>query len=143
MSLFYLSIILTILSSVGYHIAARVTPAEVNPFVTLAVTYLIAAVACVALALIAFPPKNGLRQALTEVNWTAIALALAVVGLEVGFLLAYRAGWDISLAGPVTQVSGALILIPIGLVWFKEQLSAANLVGVLLCLVGLLLINSR
>ena len=143
MSLFYLSIILTILSSVAYHVAARITPTQVSPFITLAVTYLVAAVACAALSLAVFPPKNGLREALAEVNWTAIALALAVLGLEVGFLLAYRAGWDISLAAPVTQVTGSLILIPIGLIWFKEQLSTANLVGILLCLIGLVLINAR
>jgi len=66
---------------------------------------------------------------------------LSILGLEVGFLLAYRAGWNISMAGIVSASAVALVLIPVGLVVFKEKLTVFNLLGVLLCIVGLVMVN--
>ncbi|AST56348.1 membrane protein [Thermoanaerobacterium thermosaccharolyticum] len=37
-----------------------------------------------------------------------------------GFLLAYRVGWDISLGAIVSDVSVTLLLIPIGVIFFKK-----------------------
>lgn len=76
-------------------------------------------------------------------NWASFSLALAIIGLEVGFLLAYRAGWHISLTGVATNVSAGLVLIPVGIVLFKEKPSLVNLAGVLVYILGLVMINSR
>jgi multidrug transporter EmrE-like cation transporter len=55
----------------------------------------------------------------------------------------YRSGFEVSLGALVTQSAAALLLLAIGVVAFREQLSAANLAGLVLCLAGLWLINKR
>jgi drug/metabolite transporter (DMT)-like permease len=142
MLIFILSLLLTVVSNVLYHIFQKLTPAGVNPALALVVTYGTALVASLGL-FIFYPPEGGLSAALRKVNWASVALGVAIVGLELGFLLAYRAGWNISLAGIVSASLVALVLIPVGLTFFKEKLSLLNLLGVALCIGGLALINLK
>jgi drug/metabolite transporter (DMT)-like permease len=114
----------------------------VNPALSLAATYGTAMLLCLAL-LPFFPLQGGLAASLRGLNWASFALAAAVVGLELGFLLAYRAGWNISLGAAVSNVSVAIVLVPVGLYVFRERLTPANLIGIALCLGGLVLINRR
>jgi drug/metabolite transporter (DMT)-like permease len=132
---------LAILASTLYHIFQKSTPAEVNPALSLLVTYGTAAVATMGL-FIFYPPQN-LAQDFAKLNWASYALGLSIVGLELGILLAYRFGWQISLLGVVVHIAAALILLPIGLLLFREKLSPLNLVGIGLCILGLILVNWR
>jgi uncharacterized membrane protein len=140
MLIFYLSISLTVISNVLYHIFQKLIPQGSNPAITLCITYATSLLTCM-LYLTVFPPTGGLAAALHKVNWTSAALGIAIIGLEAGYLLAYRAGWNISTAGIVSAAAVALVLIPIGLAAFKERLSALNALGVVLCLAGLILVN--
>ncbi|KPV49395.1 hypothetical protein SE17_32865, partial [Kouleothrix aurantiaca] len=81
--------------------------------------------------------------ALGQINWAIAALALAVVGIELGFLLAYRAGWGISVAALVTNVAVTILLVPFGLALFAETLAWTQVAGIAICLLGLLLMNFR
>ena len=83
------------------------------------------------------------RSEIRQLNWTAAALAVAIVGLDLGFLLLYRSGYAVSMGALVTQSAAALILLVIGVAAFRDRLSAANLVGLALCLAGLWLVNRR
>ena len=140
MFLFYFSILLAIFSTLLYHLSQRLTPAGANPALALTVTYVVSlGITLVILAF--FPPAPDLRAALRELNWASFALALALVGLEVGFLLAYRAGWDISIAAIFVNTAGTLVLIPLGLLFFKERLTPINLLGIFLCILGLIMIS--
>ncbi len=138
--LYYMAIGLTVVSNVLYHVFLKVTPATVNPILSLVVTYLTAAAATTAIYFLS-PDKASLTAGLKELNWASYALGLAIVGLEVGFMLAYRAGWNITLAGLVSSTTVSLLLIPVGLLFFRESLSAVNGLGIALCLVGLILVN--
>jgi drug/metabolite transporter (DMT)-like permease len=140
MFLFYFSIGLTVISNALYHVVQKSTPGTVNPALSLAVTYATAAVVCLAL-LPFFPLRGGLVQSLRELNWASYALAFTLIGLELGFLLAYRAGWNISLGAIVSNVAVMLLLVPVGLLWFREKLSLVNLVGIGVCILGLVLVN--
>ena len=142
MFLFYFSITLAIVFSVLYHLFQKFTPANVNPAIAFAVTYATAFVACL-LLLPFFPPKDGLTASLKQLNWASIALGLAVVGLEIGFLLVYRGGWNISVAGVVANAGAAILLILVGLLLFKEKLTPVNLVGIVVCIVGLIMVNQK
>jgi len=137
---FWLAILLTVLSNVFYHIIQKNTPQQANVVLSLAISYLAAGLICL-LLLPLFPIKEGLRQALRDLNWTSIALAFTLVGLEVGFLLAYRAGWTISLAGLVSNATVAMLLLPVGLIFFRERLSGVNMLGAFVAVVGLVLMN--
>jgi len=56
---------------------------------------------------------------------------------------AYRAGWNISLGAIVSNSGAALLLIPVGLLFFQERVSAVNVLGVVVCVAGLVLVNLR
>lgn len=142
MFLLYFSMALVIISSTVYHIIQKLTPANANPAITLFVTYASSAVLCLFL-LPLYPLKDGLGPALKQLNWTSVALAIGVVGLELGFLLAYRAGWNISLAALIANIAAALLLIVVGTIFFKEKVSVVNIVGVVVCVVGLIMVNFK
>jgi drug/metabolite transporter (DMT)-like permease len=83
------------------------------------------------------------RHELRQLNWTVLALAVAIVGLDLAFMFVYRSGFEVSLGALVTQSAAAMILLVIGVAAFREKLTGANAVGVVLCLVGLWLVNRR
>lgn len=140
--MFWFAIVLTIISNVFYHIFQKVTPQEANPALALAVSYLIASVVCL-LLLPVFPLKQGLWDSFKQLNWASFALAFTLVGLELGFLLAYRAGWSINIAGIASNATVSILLIPIGLYIFRDQLTRTNAVGIVLAIIGLILMNWR
>ena len=142
MILFYFSIVLAISASVMYHVILKVTPGHVNPAISLVTTYGLAAVLSLAL-LPFFPLKTGIVEAFRELNWASYVLALALVGLEAGYLLAYRAGWRISVAAIFVNATMTLLLIPIGLSLFEEKLSPLNVAGILVCLSGLVMMSLK
>ena len=64
-----------------------------------------------------------------------------MVGLEAGFILMYKAGWNISTAQIVQSVILAVVLIFVGCLLYKEIITVQKIVGILICLGGLYLIN--
>ena len=140
MFLFYFSITLAICSSALYHFVAKSTPPNVNFSVSLLVTYAVA-FGVVLLTFIFFPLPNGLGSELRKLNWASIGLAIAIVGIEFGFLLVYRAGWHLGIAAVLTNVVASLILVPVAIFFFKDQISWVNVLGILVCLAGLVMLN--
>jgi len=138
----YGAIALTILSNVLYHVFQKLIPGNVNPLLSLAVTYLVAATATL-LLLPLFPLQGALGAEVRKLNWASVGLGAVIVGLELGFLLAYRSGWNISIASLVANTTVALLLIPVGLLLFKEELSAVNILGIVLAIAGLVLVNLK
>ena len=128
--------------TVGYHLVLKLTPAGVNPLLSLLVTYALVTVLFGAL-LAASPGGFEWRQEVRQLNWTAIALAVAIVGLDLAFLFLYRSGFAVSLGALVTQSSAAMLLLVVGVAVFREKLSLANSAGIVLCLLGLWLVNRR
>lgn len=142
MNLYLLSIILVIVSNVFYHICQKSTPENVSPFAALSVTYAVALVVSL-IALAATSPKEGIIESIKQVNWVSVGLGFGILGLETGFLLAYRAGWNMSLVALVSTILVSLILIPIGLIFFKEHLTLKNIVGVILSLIGIIFLYNK
>jgi len=140
--MFYLSIALATLSSLLYHIFQKLTPTNVNFALTFTVTYTTAAVICGVLYLF-FRGDDGLLVSLRRLNWASFAVALTIVGLEIGFLLVYRAGWNISVAALLANTVVSILLIPIGLMFFQEKLTLVNVIGMVVCLAGLVMINLK
>jgi EamA-like transporter family. len=137
---YYLPIVLIVIANVFYNICTKSTPATVNPFLSLMVTYLVAALLTLILML-----TNGLNEGIVQsfkrLNWTSFALGISVVALEFGYISAYRAGWNISLGSLVANILLAILLVPIGMLFYKEMLTTNHLVGIILCLAGLYFIN--
>lgn len=140
MFLFYFSISLAIASSALYHFVAKSTPANVNFTVSLLVTYAVA-FGITLLSFFFFPIENGISAELKKLNWASIGLALAVVGIEFGYLLMYRAGWNLGIAAVLTTVMASLIIIPVALFVFKDKISWVNVLGIVVCCAGLIMLN--
>lgn len=139
-SLFYSSIVLAILSSVLYHFSQKEIPAQVNLIVSVIVTYAVALLLCLGL-LFLFALRGSFFESLRGLNWATYLLAISVVGLETGYLLVYRTGWNIGLAAVLVNVVASLILVPPAILHFKEHLSLINVLGILVCLAGLMMLN--
>jgi drug/metabolite transporter (DMT)-like permease len=133
---------IAVVSTFGYHVVIKLTPGTVNPLVSLAVTYATVTV-LFSLAAVLAPDGASLRESVRQVNWTALALAAMIIGLDLGFLLLYRSGFDVSLGQIVTQSAAAVLLIAVGVAVFRERLTLANLAGIALCIAGLWLISRR
>ena len=88
-------IALAVLSNVLYHICAKSVPESVNPLASLTVTYLVAAAASAILYFVLNRGGNLLKE-YEKLNWTPFVLGVVIVGLEAGFLYAYKAGWQVS-----------------------------------------------
>jgi multidrug transporter EmrE-like cation transporter len=129
-----------IAATVAYHLVLKLTPAGANPYLSLAMSYAVVTVIFVAMYTV-LPAGVPLRAALGELNWTAPALGVVVVFLDLGFFMLYRGGFEISLGQLITQSAGALLLLLIGVAFFAEKLSLVNVGGILLCVAGLWLIN--
>ena len=140
MFLFYFSITLAICSSALYHFTAKSTPSNVNFTVSLLVTYAVAFLV-VLLTFFFFPVKNGLAFELKQLNWASVGLAIAIVGIEFGFLLTYRAGWNLGIAAVLVNVVASLLLVPVAIFIFKDKISWINIMGILVCLAGLVMLN--
>jgi drug/metabolite transporter (DMT)-like permease len=88
-----------------------------------------------------FPLKSGLAFELKQLNWASFLLAIAIVGIEFGFLLVYRSGWNLGIAAVLVNVVASLILVPVAIFVFKDKLNWVNIAGILVCLVGLVMLN--
>lgn len=133
----YLSAFLIAVSGcVTYHLAMKQIPANLNPFFALSVAYLIAFILSM-LGVLVYP--DGSRQ-LTDLRWSVFGVALGIIGIEAGFLLAYRAGWNVGYAALAVNVLSTLLLLPIAILVIKQGLSVSKLTGVLLCSIGLSLL---
>lgn len=140
MFLFYFSITLAIASSTVYHFTARSIPSNVNFTVSLLVTYMVAFVVTL-LGFFFLPAKQGVIAEIKQLNWASLALAIAIVGVEFGFLLTYRAGWHLGVAAVLVNVVASLILVPVAIFFFKDKISWINILGILVCLTGLVMLN--
>lgn len=142
MFMYIFSIFLIVASNIMYNISQKSTPEKANPFVALLVTYT-TAIVITAGVLIFNRPEKGLIQSFKELNWTSLLLGLAIIGLEFGYLMAYRAGWNISVGSLVANIILALMLIPIGIIFYKERFELTKVLGSVFCIIGLILINKK
>lgn len=131
---------LIVTASVLYQLCAKSVPTDVHPFAAVTATYVVAAIASATLYFVLSKGGNLMKE-LSHINWAPLLLGIVIVGLEVGWVFAYRAGWQANVAYIVHAafVAGGLLLV--GLLLFHEPVNASKLLGLAICLVGLWFIN--
>ena len=135
-------IALVVLSNVVYQICAKGVPASIDPFASLTITYLVGALSSAAMYFLLNRHGNIVRE-LTKTNWAPFVLGFVIVGLEVGYIDEYKAGWKVSVAPVVQSAFLAVILIFVGALLYGEVITWNKVAGTLVCLVGLGLINMK
>ncbi len=133
-------LLITVLSNVFYNISQKSTPEGVNAFGTLMVTYLVAA-GVTAVLFIATAGLGNAGMELRMLNWTSFVLGAAIVGLEFGYIFLYRNGWKVSVGSVVSNIMLAIVLVFVGALLYKEHISLKQILGMVLCSAGLMLIT--
>ncbi len=133
-------VLLIVISNIFYHICTRSSPEGVNPFAALTVTYAVGAAVSAAAYFLTNPGHNLLGE-YRQLNWTPFVLGIAIVGLEAGYIYMYKAGWTISTAQLLCSSLLAVCLLAVGYFIYNESITATKIAGIIVCLVGLYLIN--
>ena len=142
MTMFYISAILAITGAVGYQYFIKRVPVSINPIVSVMGMYV--TVFMLGLFLLPFfPTEGGLKAHISQLSWTQVALAVTVMLIELGFLLMYRYGWNLSTGNLVTGAFVNIILLALGVGLLGERVNFVNAVGIALCILGVVLIGYR
>ena len=133
-------VVIIVFSNVFYNLATKFTPSQANSFLSLTITYITAAVLSFVSFIITSDTKN-LAVEFSKLNWTAFVLGITIIGLELGYILLYRAGWKIGVGSLVANITLACVLLLIGVFFFKENFSIKQLLGMVICVIGLVMIT--
>jgi drug/metabolite transporter (DMT)-like permease len=125
-----------------YHVAQKSVPTGTNPVIALLVFYLGAAVLTLPL-LALYPLTDKLSVELGKVGWAVIAVAASIVLIEIGFLLAYRAGGELSTTFVLTAAIVTMATCIVGYVAHSEAFNIYKILGIALCLSGIALISYK
>ena len=133
-------LLLVVSGSLLYHVAAKSVPKTLEPFAALTGVYATALAASV--IAYAFARRGSMPPNLAGMfHPTVAAVGIGALLIELGFLLTYRAAWPVSIASVMTNGLVAVLLIPIGALVFGEAVTTVRVAGVVLCLVGLSLLQ--
>lgn len=135
-------IALIVLSNTLYQICAKSVPEGMNPFASLTVTYLVGALISAILYYV-LGSGAGLLKEYGKLNWAPVVLGLVIVGLEAGYIFAFKAGWQVSTAQVVQAAILAGVLLFVGYLLYHEALTWNKILGIVICLVGLVFINIK
>ncbi|MBR0509843.1 MAG: hypothetical protein IJJ85_06965 [Clostridia bacterium] len=133
-------VILIVGSNILYNVCARSTAGEANAFASLSVTYLLAA----ALSFVGFFVTSKGKNLFTEyakLNWSSFVLGVVIIGLEIGYILAYRNGWKMNTVSVTANIALAVALIPVAFLLYRETVSLRQVAGIVVCCGGLALLS--
>jgi drug/metabolite transporter (DMT)-like permease len=143
MNWYTISLPLIIVGVILYSVSQKSIPKDANALIAIGSAYLIALGSCVIFLIFNGEIKRG-TMLFSNQKWLPIVfLGFSLIMVELGFLYAYRTGWKLSttsiIAGSITTVVLALI----GVLWYKEEITLINIVGIALSSVGVILINLK
>ena len=118
--MFYVSAILAVFGAVSYHYFIRRVPASLSPGVVVIGIYITVLLLGVTLVPF-FPPEGGLAKHIRQLSWIQIAVAASVFMMDLGFLLMYRHGWNISTGNLITGVVVNTVLLGSGVILLGEN----------------------
>ncbi len=136
----YLPVLIVVIANVTYDISSKSIPEGLNAYAGVTITYSVLAIFNFLVFKI-MNPKIPIIVEWAEINWAVVLFALASIGIEIGYILLYRAGWNISLGGMVCNTMLAICMLLVGRFLFSETASLIQLLGVILCVAGLIVIN--
>ena len=100
---YWLPLVIVVLSSVGYQVGLKEVSNGIDPIVALVVTYLSSSVTSFLLYFILASKEENRWKAVTQVNPAALLLGGSIVGIEIGCLYMFVAGWTVNTAFVVSN----------------------------------------
>lgn len=138
----WMPLVLIVVANVAYHLGQKNVPKGAHPVGAALAMYVVAIAG--GLALLPFLPPAPTRESLgATLHWSIALVGLGILGVELGFLLAYRMGWEISTAALTQTVLLALALVPIGVLAYRETWNVSRFAGLVLAIGGLWLLGRK
>ena len=132
---------LLIFSSTFYNISAKALPKNAHPLASLTISYAVATVLSFIFFMIS--SNKGFVKEVKYINWSSIVLGCSIVLVELAYIFIYRVGWKIGVGTLVGNVGVTCVLLIVGFLAFKEHLSVRQMLGILVCAIGMFLCCSR
>lgn len=125
-----------------YHLGQKVIAPLANPMALLMAVYGVAfLLAALAMPIFRGPGRSTLVSDL--VSWPVVAVGVGVILIEGGFLLAYRSGASLQWSNVAVNGIAAVVLMPVAVLVFREQLTLSRVLGVLLTVSGMALVARK
>lgn len=129
-----------------YHVSSKIMGKtfERSIWQGLALTYLIAFLVSLIAAIV--HRKDSFTEMLnlsSQHYFLSAILALGCVGIEGGFLLAYKSGWEVTKIYPFTSLIVSGTILAVGILVFKESLTLAGIFGFVMVMARIALMQWR
>jgi uncharacterized membrane protein YdcZ (DUF606 family) len=138
----YFPILLIIAGGLLYQFSQKSLAKGLNAYFVIIIAYLAGIVLCVVCHWL-YPAEGSFSETVKKSNWAVWGIGVGAVLVEIGFLVAYRQGWQISLTSMLVNMVISLVLVPVGMLVYKEKISGWNALGIAFYFAGLLLISRK
>lgn len=129
-------IALIVFSNVVYQICAKEIPKDMDTMASMTITYLTGAI-CSAVIFFVTNRGGNLLHEYSKTNSAPFLLGVSVVG----FIYAYKNGWQVNSVSVVQSAFLSIALLIVGALLYHEVISVSKVIGVILCLAGLVFMN--
>ena len=134
---FWWPIGLLLVAHTVYQVSAKSVPEAMDPFAAVFFNYVVAACAAFVLWMVMGQEKN-LAVQLGKMNWAPVVMGLTITAVEVASVFMYKLGWNISVGTTIVNIVLAVVLAVIGVMFYKEVLTTQQLMGIGLCIAGVI-----
>lgn len=138
--MFYISLILIVTGSIFYEMIEKTVPKKENPYLYLTLVYLITAIG---LGIILFFNDYRIDDFINQISWQALAVGVSAMFSDYGLMLCYRKGWKISTLNVNYTIFIFIFLTVIGFLFFHEDISIVECIGITLCVLSIILMNYK
>lgn len=139
--IFIAPLLLNVFGNTIYNVAGKGTPEKINSFASLSLSYMVGMVLCVILFFVTNPGGN-IFAAVSKANWASYVLGLTIVFIDLALILLYRVGWDVSIGSLIANIGVSLMSVVVGVLCFGEAMTAMKASGIVVCVLGLYVVNS-
>jgi drug/metabolite transporter (DMT)-like permease len=134
----WLPMLIATVGYTGYHVLQKNVPAETSPLLATAIAYAVGLVGC----LLALTLTGGWATVKSGqfTNLPTLGVGIAIIAIEMGFLLAYRGGGSLGSTALWVSSLANLLLFVGAVAWGMDKLDLSRVLGVAFSLVGLILL---
>ncbi|MGN0954739.1 EamA family transporter [Dialister sp.] len=134
---FWWPIGLIVFCSTAYQVGVKEISTGIHPLAALVLTYLSASLTSFVLYFLLAPRGENRKKEIFSWNSAALGLGLSIVGIELGNIFMYRAGWTVQTAFILSNSLIVAVLMIVGAAFYKEKLKLRQMAGVVLTLAGI------
>lgn len=134
---FWWPIGLIVFCSTAYQVGVKEISTGIHPLTALVLTYLSASFASFILYFFLAPQGENRKKEIFSWNPSALGLGFSIVGIELGVVYMYRAGWTVQTSFILTNSLIVAALMVTGALFYGEKLRLRQLAGAVLTLAGI------